>query len=266
MQKGAKGIHHISIISGDGQRNANFYVNILGLRMVMKTVNQDDIYHYHLFYANGKGQPGSSITFFPWPLAHQGTPDSGQATTISFAVPAGSVEFWSEHLGTHDIDFESNYERFGKEVIGFKDPDGLQLELIFDPGVDNVSAWSKSAIPEKYGIRGFWGTTLKIEKTKATADILENILGFKKEQTDGRATLYQTDSNIGRNIILEQVEPKTGKNGRGIVHHVAFRTAGQKEQLAMRQQILESGLHPTEIIDRDFFYSVYFRSPGGVLF
>jgi glyoxalase family protein len=266
MENQSKGIHHISIISGDGQRNADFYVNVLGLRMVMKTVNQDDTGHYHLFYANGQAQPGSSITFFPWPMAHQGKPGSGQATIVSFAVPVGSMEFWAEHLGSNDIDFEGPYERFGKKVIGFKDPDRLQLELVFDSDVDNIPGWTDNVIPEEYGIRGFWGTTMKLEETEATAGIIEHILGFEKNQTGDNAAVYQTNSSIGRNVILERVKPQNGKNGRGIIHHVAFRTADKEEQKAMRQQVIEYGLHPTEVIDRDFFFSVYFRSPGGVLF
>jgi glyoxalase family protein len=234
MNNTSKGIHHISIISGDAQRNANFYVKTLGLRMVMKTVNQDDISNYHLFYANGKGRPGSSITFFPWPMAHQGKPGSGQATVVSFAVPTGSMEFWAEHFGANDIDFEGPYERFGKEIIGFKDPDGLQLELVFDFGVDDIPGWQDSAISEEYGIRGFWGTTMKLEKTKATAEVLEKILGFERKQRSDNAIIYQTSSNIGRNVILEQVEAKKGKNGRGIVHHVAFRASDKEEQKTMR--------------------------------
>jgi glyoxalase family protein len=262
----SKGIHHISVISGDGQRNANFYVNIMGLRMVMKTVNQDDPSNYHLFYANGAGQPGSSLTFFPWPMAHQGKSGSGEAILVSFAVPSNSMEFWAEHFGAQDIDFEGPYERFGKEIIGFKDPDGLQLELVFDSSVDESPGWQDSIIPAEFGIRGFWGTAMKLEETEATAEILEKVFGFEEKHTAKNAALYQTESHIGGSVILEKVEPKSGKNGRGIIHHVAFRAENKEEQKDMRQQVIEYGLSPTDVIDRDFFYSVYVRSPGGVLF
>jgi|SRR5699024_1201724 len=269
MDNEPKGIHHISIIAGKAQRNVDFYVHVLGLRMVMKTVNQDDIGHYHLFYANGQAQPGSSITFFPWSRAHQGKRGSGQATIVSFAAPNGSVDYWTDHLNGHGINFEGPYERFGKKVIGFEDPDGLPLELVFDSAVDEIPGWNEGVIPEEFGIRGFWGTTMKLEETEATAEVLEDILGFGEKETNSNTIRYQSDSSIGRNVILEQVEPRKGKNGRGIVHHVAFRAKDREEQKAMRQEVLDRGLYfneVTEIIDRDFFFSVYFRSPGGVLF
>lgn len=266
MKTASKGIHHISVISGDGQRNANFYVKALGLRMVMKTVNQDDNSNYHLFYANGSGQPGSSITFFPWPMAVQGKPGSGQATAVSFAVPSNSMEYWAERFGGQAIDFDGPFERFGKQVMHFRDPDRLQLALVFDPEVDNIPAWSEGTVPAKHGIRGFWGTTLRLVETEATANVLTNIFGFEEQTTEDDATLYSTDHNIGGSVIIKQVKPKRSKNGRGIVHHVAFRAADDEELQKMRQQVLDAGLNPTEVIDRIFFRSVYFRSPGGVLF
>jgi glyoxalase family protein len=160
MNNASKGIHHISIIAGKAQKNIDFYVKKLGMRMVMKTVNQDDIRHYHLFYANGQAQSGSSVTFFPWPRAHQGKPGSGQATIVLFAVPSDSMEFWAEYFDEHSINFEGPYKRFGKEIIGFKDPDGLQLDLVFDSSVDDIPGRTESVIPEEFGIRGFWGTTM----------------------------------------------------------------------------------------------------------
>lgn len=262
----SKGIHHISVISGDGRRNAEFYVNTLGLRMVMKTVNQDDPFNYHLFYANESGQPGSAITFFPWPMAVQGKPGSGEATTVSFAVPPESVEFWAERFGEREVDFDGPYERFGKQVMGFNDPDRLRLELVFDSGVTDFPAWEEGSVPGEYGIRGFWGTTMQLEETEATGEVLENILGFEKKLTEKNKTLYQAGSPVGGCVILEQVESKRGQNGRGIVHHVAFRAGDTDELEEMRLEVKKRGLSPTEIIDRVFFKSVYFQSPGGVLF
>lgn len=266
MDNTSNGIHHISVISGDEQRNANFYVKTLGLRMVMETVNQDDPSNYHLFYTNGTGQPGSSITFFPWPIATQGKSGSSEATVVSFVVSADSMEYWAERFGEQGIDFGGPFRRFDKQVIGFHDPDHLQPELVFDSAVDDVPAWPESTVPKKYAIRGFWGTELQLEKIEGTANVLGNIFGFEKKVTEENATLYQTGCTLGSAVILKKVEPETGKNGRGIVHHVAFRAKDKEEQKAMRQQVIEMGLSPTEVIDRDFFYSVYFQSPGGVLF
>lgn len=266
MNNSSKGIHHISIISGDGQRNANFYVKTLGLRMVMKTVNQDDPSRYHLFYANGTGQPGSSITFFPWPIAHQGKSGSGEATEVAFAVPSGSAEYWAERLGENDINFGGPYEQFGYKVIAFEDPDRLLLKLVFDPDIEGVKAYRQGSVPHEFGIRGFWGTTLQLVNTEGTSKILEDVFGFEKKETEKNATLYQTGSSVGNSVILEEVDSKQGKPGRGIIHHVAFRAKDKKEQLTMRQKVVNYGLNPTEVINRRFFYSVYFRSPGGVLF
>ncbi|NGP89271.1 VOC family protein [Fodinibius halophilus] len=266
MRNTDRGIHHISIISGDGQRNANFYIKALGLRMMIKTVNQDDPSNYHLFYTNGSGKPGSSITFFPWPMAKLGKHGSGEATTVSFVVPSESMGYWAERFGAKGINFDGPFERFGKQLMGFQDPDRLQLELVFDPEINNLKKWTGSTVPEEHGIRGFWGTTMRLTETEETANILESVFGFEEKATEENATLYQTGSEIGNSVILEQVEPKDGRSGRGTVHHVAFRATDRKKLQQMRQQVLDLGLSPTEIVNRHFFRSVYFKSPGGVLF
>lgn len=266
MKNSHKGIHHISVLGGDGQRTTDFYVKILGLRMIMKTVNQDDPSNYHLFYVNGTKQPGSSITFFPWPMAVQGKPGSGEATVISFSVPEGSEEYWAERFGVMGVDFEGPFNRFGRNVMRFKDPDHLTLELVFESEMDKVPAWDKGAVPAEYGIRGFWGTNLSIEETEDTAELLEEVFGFEKRGEDGNTSLYQSGADIGNAVILEKTDFKRGTNGRGIVHHVAFRAKDDEEQEWMRKEVMKRGLRPTEQIDRHFFRSVYFLSPGGVLF
>ncbi|MEX2573076.1 MAG: VOC family protein [Balneolaceae bacterium] len=267
MSEEKRGIHHISIISGDGQRNAEFYVSILGLRMVLKTVNQDDPGSYHLFYANGSGQPGSSITFFPWPDAIQGKTASGQATAVSFAVPDHSVDYWIERLGEKGMGFEGPFKRFGKQTIRFSDPDGLQIELVFDSAANVQAGWEGGSVPAEAGIRGFWSSTLRLDETEQTAAVLKEVMGFKEEMTEGNLALYQTKAPIGHSIITERAEsPRYGRNGRGIVHHIAFRMRDGEELEIKRQQVIEMGLSPTGIIDRHVFKSVYFQSPGGILF
>ncbi len=266
MEPAGKGIHHITVLGGDGQRTTDFYVKTLGLRMIMKTVNQDDPSVYHLFYINGTGQPGSSMTFFPWPMAVQGKPGSGQATAVSFAVPAGSAPYWAERLAAEGLDFDGPFERFGTQVISFRDPDLLTLELVFDETVDAVAAWREGSVPAEHGIRGFWGTTLEITETADTADLLETVFGFEKAGSDGPLTLLKTGEAVGGAVILNKSEPNRGANGRGVVHHVAFRAKDEKEQLWMRKEVANRGLSPTPVIDRHFFKSVYFQSPGGVLF
>lgn len=262
-----KGIHHITILSGDAQVNYDFYVKKLGLRMVLKSVNQDDPGTYHLFYANGAGKPGSSITFFPWPMAHQGVPGTGEAVAVSFAVPSTSVEYWKKHLSDEAIAIDGPEKRFGLDVIRFRDPDNMMLELVFDPSANAVDAWKDATVPAEHGIRGFWGTTMRIVETDETVALLEDVFGFSKTDEENNLILLKSGSEIGHSVILEKAdEAASGKNGRGIIHHVAFRAKDEEEELDMRRKVMDHGLQPTTVIDRHVFKSVYFRSPGGVLF
>lgn len=266
MSNTNKGIHHITVLGGDGQRTTDFYVDNLGLRLIMKTVNQDDPSTYHLFFVNGTSQIGSSLTFFPWPMAGQGKPGSGEATVISFAVPSGSMEYWAERFGEKGIEFDGPFERFGKQVISFQDPDRLNLELVFDENVDSVPAWKESRVPEEYGIRGFWSTTFKLVETETTERLLTEVFGFEKTDEANNKILLSTGNNVGGHVILEKVEPKQGQTGRGTVHHVAFRAKNDEEQKMMQNAVMKKGYRPTGVIDRHFFRSVYFQTPGGVLF
>ena len=262
-----KGIHHISIISGDPQVNADFYVKTLGLRLVLKTVNQDDPGTYHLFYANGEGAPGSSITFFPWPMAMQAKPGTGTVSAVSFTVPEGSCDYWIDRFAEQDVKFDTPITRFGKKVLPFYDTDGLKLELVEDEKSKNVPAWEGSTIPEKYSIRGFWGSNLRLTDYSATLDILREVMDFKLTDESDSEILLTTKSDLGHSIIIEKAEDaKSGTNGRGYVHHIAFRADDENDLKAMRQKVIELGLSPTQLIDRHVFMSVYFQTPGGVLF
>ncbi len=261
-----KGIHHITLLGGDAQRTTDFYVKVLGLRMILKTVNQDDPSTYHLFFANGSGAPGSSITFFPWPMATQGKPGTGETVAISFAVPGNSAPYWAERFGHMGVDFEGPFNRFGYDTIRFSDPDRVSLELVFDPVVNDLPAWEESEVPEEFGIRGFWGTTMKLTNTSGTEDILEAIFGFEKKKSHDALTLWKTGASTGSAVLIEKSEHKQGTTGRGTVHHVAFRAKDDEEQEWMGNEALKRGLSPSPVIDRHVFRSVYFRSPGGVLF
>lgn len=266
MEKYYKGIHHISVLSGDAQRNAEFYVKSLGMRLVKKSVNQDNPGTYHLFYGNATGSPGSGLTFFPWPMAQQGKPGLGEAVKVALAVPSGTLDFWAEHFGAEDIEFEGPYDRFGQQAIGFEDPDHLQLELVFDEQVNQLPGWDKGTVPAEQGIRGFRGTTLRLKEHDATAEVLKSVFEFEESDRQDNVWHYTTDAPIGGSVIIKEGEPKPSANGRGIVHHVAFRAEDDDELSGLRKKVIEMGLNPTEIIDRHWFHSVYFRSPGGVLF
>lgn len=260
-----RGLHHISVIASDPQDNYDFYVKKLGMRMVKKTVNQDDPTKYHLFYANAEGSPGSSLTFFPWPQARQGNPGSGEATEVSLAVPKDSLGYWQDRLDEQGISHSDPFSRFGKTHISLKDPDGLQLHLVFNYD-DKLHSWEQSAVPEEHQIQGFWSTTLKLDQMEETEEILTSILGFEKTANEGNRTLYQTESTLGHSLIIEKVDEQSGQNGAGIVHHVAFQSKDEEDLTNLRFEVIRMGLRPTEIIDRHFFKSVYYRTPGGVLF
>lgn len=266
MEEHHKGIHHITALAGNAQRNADFYVKSLGMRLVKKSVNQDDPGTYHLFYGNGEGSPGSGLTFFPWPMARQGKPGLGEAIKVALAVPEDSMNYWAEHFGEEGIDFDGPYDRFGQQAIGFKDPDHLQLELVFDEQAEHLPGWDKGSVPAEYGIRGFRGTTLRLKETEPTADVLKNVFGFQETDRTENARFYTTNAPIGGSIIIEEGKEKPSANGRGIIHHVAFRAKDEDEQKAMRKKVIDMGLNPTGVIDRHWFRSVYFQSPGGVLF
>ncbi len=261
-----RGLHHISVIAGDPQANYNFYVKKLGMRMVKKTVNQDDPTKYHLFYANSEGSPGSSLTFFPWPGARQGQPGTGEATAVSLTVPEESLEYWQKRLHEQNIPHSDPSSRFGKQYISFTDPDGLQLHLVFDNRKSDLRKWEKSPVPPEHQIQGFWSTTLRLNQVDHTEKILTSILGFEKVATEENETLYQTGSELGHSLIIEEAPFERGTGGAGIVHHVAFQTKDDKDLQELRHEVLRLGLQPTEIIDRHFFKSVYYRTPGGVLF
>lgn len=267
MKRDNKGIHHISIISGDAQTNANFYVKKLGLRMVLKSVNQDDPGTYHLFYANAEGEPGSSITFFPWKRAVKSNRGTGEVERISFSVPRDSISYWKERFDELEIPTGDPFDRFGKTVLPFEDPDGLKLEIVEDERSENLSGWKGSEVPLDKAIRGFWGANLLLTQTKETAEILTDILGFEKTSEEGNQALFETGSSLGHSIILEKADSaQYGKTGRGTVHHIAFRTKDEEELKEFRQKVIAKGLSPTNIIDRHVFKSVYFQTPGGVLF
>lgn len=266
MKTHHKGIHHITVMAGDPNQNADFYVNKLGMRMIKKSVNQDDPGTYHLFYGNQSATPGSSLTFFPWPRAVKGEAGTGEAVTVSFSVPESSLDFWQNRLEEQDIPFSDTFERFGLTILPFEDPDGLNLELVFEDSEEAPQPDREGTVPAEHAIRGFWGTKLLLTEEETTAEILTGILGFVKTAEEENISLYSTDAPIGSSVIIETTEPKSGQNGRGIVHHVAFRAEDKEELGEMRKQVQQSRLMPTEIIDRHWFKSVYYRVPAGVLF
>lgn len=261
-----KGLHHISVLAGNPAENYDFYVKKLGMRMVKKSVNQDDPSTYHLFYGNEAAQPGSSITFFPWPRAHKGTSGVGESVNVAFKVPEGSEDFWLKRLSEQSIEHSDLFDVFGNPAVRFQDQDGLELDLIFSGNAKEKVSEFETTVPVDHAIQGFWSTRLKLKEAEGTVDIINDLFGFEERESNGNLTRFETEANIGGNLIIETGDEAEGRGGRGIVHHVAFRAKNEDELGKLRERVLSKGLQPTQIIDRHWFKSVYFREPGGVLF
>jgi len=252
------GIHHITAIAGDPQRNLDFYTETLGLRLVKRTVNFDDPGSYHFYFGDNIGRPGTIMTFFPWPGARRGARGSGQVTTVSFAVPRNSMAFWKERLRATHVIAEEIEGRFGCNALRFLDPDGLQLELVASANEESSS---------ERAIRGFAAPTLEVRNSEKTEELLTEILGFEfVAEENNRRRFRGSGSNASAEIDLVSSEAGFGQIAAGTVHHIAFRAADDDEQLKVREQLAARGLNVTPVIDRQYFHSIYFREPNGILF
>jgi len=262
------GIHHVTAIAGDPRRNLAFYAGVLGLRLVKRTVNYDDPNTYHLYYGDESGRPGTILTFFPWPGAPRGSDGTGQGTVTAFSIPARSMEYWMERLAGDGIAWEGPSRRFDESSLSFADPDGLRLELRDDPGAEAEPAWKAGPVPPEFAVRGLHGVTLALDAHEGTASLLTEVMGFRRVASEGDRIRYQAANGAlaSRVDLLALPGSPRGRMGVGVVHHVAWRTSDDEEQRAWRARIAAHGLHPTPVYDRQYFRSVYFREPGGVLF
>lgn len=271
------GIHHVTAICSNPQKNIDFYTQLLGLRLVKLTVNFDDPTTYHLYYGDKIGHPGTILTFFPWPDAPKGYRGTGQAITTSFLIPPNSIDFWKDRLKNSDICFEGPTKRFDddEQIIRLFDPDGLELELVAHSSAKENDGrfWKDGPISYENGIRGFYSVSLSEEGYERTAEIL-NEMGYKMIKSEGNRFRFQIEDSkstpniAGAKILDVLCLPDTahGRIGKGTVHHVAFRTPSDETQISIRKNIIKIGLNPTPVMDRTYFHSVYFREPGGVLF
>lgn len=267
------GLHHVTAIARDPQRNVDFYAGVLGLRLVKRTVNFDDPQTYHLYYGDEVGTPGSIMTFFPWPHSRAGRPGPKQVGVTSFAVLPASLGFWVERFLRHGVQHERLTRRqFGREserVLAFRDPEGLLLELVAHPGAEGRPGWGDAPeIARDHAIRGFHGVTMWVEDGALSERVLVESLGCRPvDEEDGIRRFESGDGGVGTFVNVRAtggfVSPLSGA---GTVHHVAFRVADDDAELAVRERVIGAGLHPTQPIDRTYFRSVYFHEPGGVLF
>lgn len=266
MSKDIKGLHHITAVSGPPQENFDFYRNRLGLRFTKKTINFDDPFTYHLYYGNHNATPGSAITFFPWSHVPEGKINSGEATVVQYTIPKGSLDYWKERLDKLGIEYGDTFQRFGFTHLPFTDNDGMKLELVEDELGGKLETKGYGGVQDKHAITGFFGTTLSLADTGRTAEILKEF-GWKEEGTENGDLRYSSepDNHLGRYINLRK-EKLSGQFGRGSIHHIAFRVPDDEAQAYWRETILKMGFDITPVKNRDYFRSIYFREPGGVLF
>lgn len=264
MAPTTSGIHHVTAVGSDPAQNLQFFTETLGLRLVKRSVNQDDVSVYHLFYGDRSGTPGTSMTFFPYPDAQSGQVGTGQASSVAFHVPEGSIDFWLDRLGRRGVDHDDPHERFDTTVLPFRDPDGLPLELVADGETPTSDPWTES-VPEEHAIRGFYGVTLSLASAGSTLEVLED-MGYEQREREGDRRRLVAGEDLGGVIdVREDPNAPRGRPGAGTVHHVAFRSTDE-DQADWQELLRGHGLRPTEVIDRKWFRSVYVREHGGVLF
>lgn len=266
MNKLIKGLHHITALASDAQKNLDFYAGILGLKLVKKTINFDAPEIYHLYYGNEKGSPGTILTFFPYPGIPQGRKGKGQLTVTSFSIPENSLDYWIKRLDKFQVAFEDPQQRFDEVVIYFEDHDGLGLELVANK-MDERPGFTYGNVPIEYAIKGFYGMTLSEECYEKTAGLLVGQMDHQLIVEKGNRFRYSASGKPGDFVdILCQPDILKGSGGYGTVHHVAFATDTDATQLMSREKLLTFGLNVTPVLDREYFHSIYFREPGGVLF
>lgn len=274
MSISVSGIHHVTAIAGDPQANLDFYAGVLGLRLVKRTVNFDDPGTYHLYYGDRLGSPGSVLTFFPWGKgAVKGGPGLGQVTRLSFSVPPGSLPFWKQRLAALGVAVRGPFSRFGESLLELADPDGIAIELV--AAADAREGYSTPATPPEVAIRGFHAVSLAEEAAEGTLELLESVLGFRR--IGDQAVEPQDSGESGRRLRLAAdgagyvdlhtlPTARPGVMGVGAVHHLAFRVPTDEAQEDVRARLARRGVNVTSPLDRQYFRSIYFREPGGVLF
>lgn len=270
------GLHHVSAVTGRAGENVRFYTQTMGLRLVKKTVNQDDVSMYHLFYGDEVGSPGTEVTFFDWPNAGRNIPGAGSITAIALRVPGReALDWWAARFDTLGVAHEGVADRGGRATVAFTDPEGQRLILADDGGAPGGTPWAESPVPPQYAIRGLHAVSILVRRLEPTARVLTEAMGFQRageypslEDPTRTVTVFAAaEGGPGTEVhVEEQAGLRLGYVGVGGVHHVAFRTPNDDEHRRWQERLTQMGLHVTPVIDRFYFRSIYFREPGGVLF
>ncbi|MCU0453480.1 MAG: ring-cleaving dioxygenase [Bacteroidetes bacterium] len=261
------GIHHLTVLASDPKRNAAFYTDVLGLRMVKRTVNFDAPDVYHLYYADAQGTPGTLMTVFPFPQAARGKRGSGEVSAIAWHVPASSRDYWIRRLAEKGVGFDGPATRFGQEVVTLLDPDGLKLELVFSADPPKVVTWNPSVVPAEHQLRTFHGVTFSLQNADPSLALLSTIMGARSVGTEGVRHRYALGEGTEAAMIDLIVDANLpwARQSAGSVHHIAWRVKTDEEHGAWRERLLAADVRVTEIVDRKYFHSIYFREPGGIL-
>jgi len=270
------GLHHVTAITAQAARNVAFYTYVLGLRLVKKTVNQDDVSAYHLFYADALGSPGTDVTFFDWPHVVQNHNGAGSISHVHLRVPSrDALSWWAEWLDEAEVQHSGVVQEGQYSLIRFSDPEGLNLALVNDDGTPGSVPWDQSPVPTDKAIRGLSSVTLMVQRLEPLAQVLNEVLGFQHlgeylaaDDSTRRVSVFSMGPGGPGAEVHVEAGPHLmpAQQGRGGVHHVAFRVADDDEQINWRSRISQAGLNVTPVIDRYYFKSIYFRVPGGILF
>lgn len=256
------GLHHITALSGEAQATLDFYVGLLGLRRVKTTVNFDDPTTHHLYYGDATGRPGTILTFFPWPRAASGRPGAGMGTAVAFAVPEGTLQAWCERLNERGIEANED-ERFGTARLRFTDPSGLPVELVAADAPNDATPWGEGPVPERQAIRGLHAPTLPVFTDDRTVELFTDVFGWSEVDTDGDCVRVDgPGTGVGTAVDLRvRDRHPSGRMGWGMVHHIAFRTPDTEAQHRWQSILRNRGLTVTDVKDRHYFRSIYFRDP-----
>jgi glyoxalase family protein len=267
------GLHHVTAVTARAQENYHFYTQVLGLRLVKKTVNQDDVSAYHLFYADKLGSPGADLTFFDWAIGPNRNGPGSIANTALRVPGRAALDWWAERLTGQGLEHSGKVEFHGHSLINFTDPEGQHLSLVNDEGAPGGTPWEKSPVPAEHAIRGLYASTLIVRELELTELVLTKVMGYERAADyetgpNERTIVYELDGGGAGNEIwvVEQPDGSPGQLGAGGVHHIAFRVPDDEAQRAWRERLASVGLGVTDIIDRFYFHSIYFRIPGGILF
>lgn len=263
-----RGLHHVTAVAGDPQQNIDFYRNILGQRLVKRTVNFDAPDTYHFYFGDRAGTPGSILTFFAWPNSPRGARGNGETNAVAYKVPAGSLEFWEMHLQQNKIPVTPAEKRFGEDVLSFTDPDGMQVELIESISVAPVLHWEEGPVPRSRALLGFHSVTLWVDRVEPTAELLTRHMGYTARGQEGERYRFAGDPGAPGHIVDLIQRPGKPRAGFGVgsIHHIAFRVPTDDKQLDYQNAIRQAGFRVTDVMDRSYFHSIYFRERGGVLF